>query len=231
MYLLTLAKRYLEARRRNQLRDEASRNVGKAAYVAEEVPRKKGDCYQWLKHGKCASGKDCPFLHDRDMAGKGRDSPTGSRRGSPRQNSPGSRSSGSSGNRSNSPKEMVRKDKNIPCTFFAQGKCKDGDKCKYRHAAVCTLFAKDGSCKFGDKCLFTHMKDGKAFVIKSNEQRGSRAKSPPGEPDAEGYAAAALPFRHPYEGVAFVATTSATDKKVTFGNCKIIADDLCREEI
>jgi hypothetical protein len=61
-YLLTLAKRYLEARRRNQLRDEASHNVGKTAYVAEEVPRKKGDCYQWwLKHGKCASGKDCPI--------------------------------------------------------------------------------------------------------------------------------------------------------------------------
>ncbi len=34
-YLLTLAKRYLETRRHNQLRDEASRNVGNAAYVAE----------------------------------------------------------------------------------------------------------------------------------------------------------------------------------------------------
>ena len=151
-YLLTLAKRYLEARRRNQLRDEASRNIGKAAYVAEEVPRKKGDCYQWLKHGKCASGRDCPFQHDRDMAGKGRDSPTGSRRGSPRQNSPGGRSSGSSGSRSNSPKEKIRRDKNTACTYFAQGKCKDGDKCKYAHAPVCNFFSKDGSCKFGDKC-------------------------------------------------------------------------------
>ncbi len=139
MYLLTLAKRYLEARRRNQLRDEASRNFGKAACAAEEVPRKKGDCSQWLKHGKSASGKDCPFLHDRDMAGKGRDSPTGSQRGSPRQNWPGSRSSGSSGNRSNSPKERVRRDKNIACTFLTQGKCKDGDMRKYRHAAVCAL--------------------------------------------------------------------------------------------
>ena len=213
MYSLNLAKRYLEARRRNQLRDEASRNVGKAAYVAEEVPRKKGDCYQWLKHGKCASGKDCPFLHDRDMAGKGRDSPTGSRRGSPRQNSPGSRSSGSSGNRSNSPKERVRKDKNIPCTFFAQGKCKDGDKCKYRHAAVCTLVAKDGSCKFGDKCRFTHMKDGKAFLIKSNEQRSSRAKSPPEEPDAEGNAAAAFPLDTPMKVLPLWQPRRQSDKK------------------
>ena len=37
-------KRYLEKKQRNQLREEASRNVGKAAYVAEEVSRKKGDC-------------------------------------------------------------------------------------------------------------------------------------------------------------------------------------------
>ena len=60
-YLITLVKRYLETRRRNQLRDEASRSVGKAAYVAEDVLRQKGDCYQWLEHGKCASGRDCPF--------------------------------------------------------------------------------------------------------------------------------------------------------------------------
>ena len=64
-YLITLVKRYLETRRRNQLRDEALRSIGKAAYVAEEVLRKKGDCYQWLKHGKCASGRDCPFYMTR----------------------------------------------------------------------------------------------------------------------------------------------------------------------
>ena len=65
-YLVTLVKRYLENRRRNQLRDEASRNVGKAAYVAEDAPRQKGDCYRWLELGKCASGRDCPYLHDKE---------------------------------------------------------------------------------------------------------------------------------------------------------------------
>jgi hypothetical protein len=50
-YLVTLVRRYLETRRRNQLRDEASRCVGKAAYVAEDAHRQKGDCYQWLEHG------------------------------------------------------------------------------------------------------------------------------------------------------------------------------------
>ena len=118
------------------------------------------------------------------------------------------------------------------CIYFAQGKCKNGDKCQYKHAPVCNFFAKDGSCKFGDKCRFTHPKDGKAFPVKNDEQsserQDSRAKSPPDEPDAEGSAAVAIPIGYNNGGVAFVASTSATGRGANLALRSCLKDDISR---
>ena len=210
-YLITLVKRYLETRRRNQLRDEASRSVGKAAYVAEDVLRQKGDCYQWLEHGKCASGRDCPFLHDKEKAGRGRsDSPRGSRTGSPRRSfpsggSPGS-NRGSMRGRSDSPRPVPRDNRRHNQTGDVQEQPKSGTDVTKPGNTACHFFAKDGTCKFGDKCRYVHEKDKKVFPVKNDAE--SEGTSPREESDAEGTSCVAVPLDFHHSFVAFVASVT-----------------------
>lgn len=49
------------------------------------------------------------------------------------------------------------------CRFFAQGKCRDGDKCRFSHdppvkprSRPCHNYFQQGSCRFGDRCNFSH---------------------------------------------------------------------------
>jgi hypothetical protein len=149
--------------------------VGKAAYVAEEVLRKKGDCYQWLKHGKCASGRDCPFLHDKEKAGRERsNSPRGSRTGSPRRSSPRGGSPGSNRGsvrgRSDSPRPAPRDNGRPNQAYVVQEQPKSGTDGTKPGNAVCSFFAKDGTCRFGDKCRYVHEKDKKVFPVKNDAE-------------------------------------------------------------
>ena len=208
-YLVTLVKRYLETRRRNQLRDEASRSVGRAAYVAEDVLRQRGDCYQWLEHGKCASGRDCPFLHDKEKAGRGRsDSPRGSRTGSPRRSLPrgGSLGSnrGSARGRSDSPRPMPHNSGRTNQTYVAQDQPKSDTDGTKTGNVVCNFFAKDGTCKFGDKCRYVNEKGKKVFPIRNDAE--SESTSPREEPDAEGTSCVAIPLDCSHSFVACVAS-------------------------
>ena len=72
------------------------------------------------------------------------------------------------------------------------------------------------------------MKDGKDLPVKNDEQRNSRAKSPPEEPDAEGTAAVAIPIGHTNEGVAFVASTSATGQGATLTLRSCVKENVSR---
>jgi hypothetical protein len=213
-YLVTLVKRYLETRRRNQLRDEASRNVGKAAYVAEDAPRQKGDCYQWLEHGKCASGRDCPFLHDKEKKGRGRSaSPRGSRTGSSRRPVPKSGSPGSNKNsvpdRSASPRSASRDDQRLDPTKAEPEHSNSGPDGAKTEKAACLNYAKNGTCKFGDKCRYSHEKDGKAFPARLDED--SEEESPREEPDAEGTSCMAVPIGCHYSMIAVAAPATRPD--------------------
>ncbi|KAI8870460.1 hypothetical protein GQ42DRAFT_113471, partial [Ramicandelaber brevisporus] len=51
----------------------------------------------------------------------------------------------------------------VPCKFFRQGKCQNGDNCPFSHSIVttsvvaeCEYFNK-GNCKFGSKCALKHI--------------------------------------------------------------------------
>ena len=72
------------------------------------------------------------------------------------------------------------------------------------------------------------MQDGKALPVENDEQRNSRAQSPPEEPDAEGTAAIAIPIGHISGGVAFVATTPATGRGATLTLRSCVKEDVSR---
>ncbi|KAI9022109.1 hypothetical protein DFJ74DRAFT_723241 [Hyaloraphidium curvatum] len=47
-----------------------------------------------------------------------------------------------------------------PCRFFARGRCRAGDSCRFSHSALgapepCRFFA-SGACRFGERCRFAH---------------------------------------------------------------------------
>ena len=48
----------------------------------------------------------------------------------------------------------------MPCLFWRQGMCKNGDECGYLHGdspIPCTNFNTRAGCRFGDKCAFAHV--------------------------------------------------------------------------
>ena len=97
--------------------------------------RSKGDkvCYKFQK-GQCDKGKNCPYKHVKgDKA----------RTQSPRRNRT---RSPSKGKKDDTGKKMSKEDMaKTPCMYHAQGKCRRGDKCFYKHddkAAAATKDAK-----------------------------------------------------------------------------------------
>jgi len=85
--------------------------------------RSKGDkvCYNFQK-GQCDKGKKCPFKHVKDDK---------SRTQSPRRNRT---RSPSKGNKDDKGKKMSKEEMaKTPCIYHAQGKCRRGDKCFYKH--------------------------------------------------------------------------------------------------
>ena len=85
--------------------------------------RGKGDkiCYKFQK-GQCDKGKKCPFKHVKEDM---------SRTQSPRRNKT---RSPSRGNKDDKGKKMSKEEMaKTPCIYHAQGKCRRGDKCFYKH--------------------------------------------------------------------------------------------------
>lgn len=77
------------------------------------------------------------------------------------------------------------------CTFFANGRCKDGDQCKFNHdfePKICQYFLK-GHCKRGSKCSYMHdrelqkqhreeRRDAKRPATAANDKSHSKEASP-----------------------------------------------------
>ena len=92
-HLVSLLRRHLESKRRDQVSYELSTRLGEPAFAAredsdDERKRSRGECWQWVSHGKCSNGSQRPFLRDPSHAGRaspgrpGREGRTPSPRGS-----------------------------------------------------------------------------------------------------------------------------------------------------
>ena len=95
--------------------------------------RGKGDkvCYKFQK-GQCDKGKKCPFKHVKEDK---------SRTQLPRRNKTRSPSRGNKDDKGKKmPKEEMAK---TPCIYHAQGKCRRGDKCFYKHDDKAAAATKD----------------------------------------------------------------------------------------
>ena len=95
--------------------------------------RGKGDqvCYKF-QTGQCDKGKKCPFKHVQDDK---------SRTQSPRRNRT---RSPSKGNKDDKGKKMSKEEMaKTPCIYHAQGKCRRGDKCSYKHDDKAAAATKD----------------------------------------------------------------------------------------
>ena len=100
--------------------------------------RGKGDkiCYKFQK-GQCDKGKKCPFKHVKEDK---------SRTQSPRRNKT---RSPSRGNKDDKGKKMSKEEMaKTPCIYHAQGKCRRGDKCFYKHDDKAAAAMKDQKGKF-----------------------------------------------------------------------------------
>ena len=48
--MVSIVKRHLETRRRDQVREEHARNIGNPAYpISKDVKRERGDCWSWIQ--------------------------------------------------------------------------------------------------------------------------------------------------------------------------------------
>ena len=116
-YLYALARRHIENRRREAVREALTKTLGTPAYPAassaggdssrENPQRQVGECQSWIMYGKCIHGKDCPLAHDRDRRGR---SPTTKPRYKSLSRSPSPRSRNSiRSERGRSPRKPERK--------------------------------------------------------------------------------------------------------------------------
>ena len=87
-----------------------------------EEPKKKGICYAFQK-GECKQGKKCQYRHE---------SPKDKRAKSDKKGRERSRSPSKEKGKKMSREEMAK----TPCTYFAKGNCKRGDKCYFKHDAT-----------------------------------------------------------------------------------------------
>jgi hypothetical protein len=63
-----------------------------------------------------------------------------------------------------------------PCSHFAQGRCEQGDKCKFSHEfepRPCNFFARTGRCKRGSRCSFLHDKGAQVSTPDKSESSDS----------------------------------------------------------
>ena len=192
-YLISLVRRHLEARRRDQVRDEHARHRGQPAYAATSPgpKREQGECWQWIKHGKCSKSSECPFIHNDKHAGRGGRPPQGGGRG--RSTSPRSSRSNSSSRERRSSREGREKTsrpitppRNSPRRTTPPPRRTPSNEKKAFPASpgktpgssqACFHFQKTGTCKFGDKCRYVH--------VSAHVATGSTYNQPKQEPEPE----------------------------------------------
>ena len=180
-WLLSITRKTLANKRRQQTREELKprdrRDSSNYAFAATQ-----GICYSWVNKGKCAAGKNCPWLHDETKKGQRK----GKGKGQDKRGRSTSRGRGSSANhdtqsdRSSSPGSDRSIDRQQKCYFFEKGTCRNGANCPYRHLQMCRYHAK-GTCQKGEKCQFAHMKNGTAAPaaeIPTAPQKPDRGRSP-----------------------------------------------------
>ena len=64
------------------------------------------------------------------------------------------------------------------CKFFVQGKCREGNKCKFIHDKdICRNFFLRNNCNKGAKCRFKHSINGKPIIPLSNKPKNNRNKT------------------------------------------------------
>ena len=156
--LKTIVANFLDKKQRNlhrqNLLNHRSKSVGAAASIPNEA-RKQGDCYQWVKKGKCSRGDDCGFKHD--DAKKGDD-----RRPTPKAKPKAKAARGRSQDRKESRPIPTRgvspsgQPDKPPCRQYLSGECPRGQSCNYWHPPDCFHFKK-GNCSKGTSCNFRHV--------------------------------------------------------------------------
>ena len=166
---------------RNRLKLDGNTERGRGAHAT-----KQGDCRQYFREGKCIRGDRCPFNHDTDNPqgdGRKRSKSKGKGKGKDNERS-ASRQRGRSPSKDDIAKaqkerrgESADKSKKDarPCKFFVQGKCKDGENCKFWHTPQCRLH-KIGKCVMGDKCIYWHKDPNKKQANASENQKPDEPK-------------------------------------------------------
>ena len=97
----------------------------------ERVGKSDRVCYKWQK-GQCDKGKKCPYKHVKDDKARTQ-SPRRTKTRSP-----------SRGNKDDKGKKMSKEEMaKTPCIYHAQGKCRRGDKCFYKHDDKAAAATKD----------------------------------------------------------------------------------------
>ena len=169
--LKRLVTAHIEQRRRKKNRDAMGAKGKAAAAKAVKTKAKAkaaaGDCRQFLKHGSCSRGEDCPYNHDPNKA------PAKKSRSQSRGRSPGGGGPPASRRPSRGKSPSGKQDAK-PCFKYLQGKCTNGAKCDFWHPPVCIHFKK-GNCDAGKKCVFLHPQD-KATPASSEDEAQKAAK-------------------------------------------------------
>jgi len=169
--MVSIVRRRLENKRRDQVREEHTRNICNPSYPASaDVKREKGDCWSWTCYGKCTDGANCPFKHDSSRRGSPSSRRTKTRGGS-RSSSPSSRGRRNSPTLSSSPSHRTKSPKGKDGRFKKKSRSPSprskaypagspsspkNPKGKGKGKTVCNQWLEKGSCSFGDRCKFEH---------------------------------------------------------------------------
>ena len=163
--LYSMVEVHLEESRKkkNKQQEDNQEGRGRSATPGNQPksPKvKKGDCRQFLKHGTCDRGDDCPWNHDVEKANE--------RRGAKGKGKKGKNRSRESSVESEIAKRQPSRGKSPSgeedrpaCREWMKGPCTKGKECNFWHPFGCMHFRR-GKCKLGEKCKYRHVEKQKA---------------------------------------------------------------------
>lgn len=167
---LTIAPRYLEAKRRIKARDELSRGGGRVLPTfGSDTPRTKAACDPWIDQGKCAR----PTI--------ARSPITATRTEFPRRAAAKGTNAATAAHQ---PGEVKRWQivKRWASRAYLKRKCSKGTDCAYGHSSHCRFFRK-GNCTAGDRRVSgcarrRHACPGRRIRGGEDRRRRRRGRSP-----------------------------------------------------